>query len=180
MNTLIHLTAKDFSVQKNAKDEQILCNNIKGISLVVFYTGGKTCKYCDELMPQFKKLPEIISSIKFAAINIDVSMYQNRELLSLSKTTITPITHVPDIILCVDGQPYIQYDDKFTLEKLIEFVQYTVKMVNAKKSFAPQYEPKKVENEIPPYSIGIPYECDKDGVCYFTYSEAYGKENKLG
>ncbi len=179
MNSIIHLTAKDFSIQKNSKDENVLCNNIKGIALLVYHSGNGSCKFCDELLPQYKKLPEILNSCKFATMDITASA-THKEIIVKSKQTITPIKYVPDIVLTIDGRPFIQYDDEFTLEKLIEFVNYALKMINSKKSFsAPADTTKKaVSSEIPPYSIGIPYECLKGGTC-MVYEEAYGKANTL-
>lgn len=172
MQSLHYLTTDDFYIDQGSKGDYVLCNNIKGISLVMFHANPGRCDYCEELMPHFRRLPQIINGTKFCLLNVN----QNRGVVEMSKRTKGPIKFVPYIALYVNGRPFLQYDDENTLEKLIEFVQYAMKLIQNKKTFIDKGG--KIESDIPAFTIGIPYNvaCDEDkGICFLTYDEAYKK-----
>lgn len=169
MNSIIRLRLDDFEVQKGAKG-QLLCVGIKGISLVMFYSP--LCKnICEPLLPQFRQLPNIINSVKFCTININ----EHVGIIHLSEQTISPIRFVPFIILYVNGRPFLQYDDAPDLNKLVEFVRYSLKLIESKKTFIDKGA-KVDQAEIPKFTIAKPYhdfKCDENGLCLLTYNEAY-------
>lgn len=168
MNSIISLRADDFKLEQGQKG-LIMTSGIKGISLVMFYSP--LCKNCNELFPKFRHLPQVINNIRFCVLNIN----ENRSIIELSRKSISPIEFVPYILLYVNGIPFSQYDDHPTLEKLIAFLNYSSKLIEAKKSFIDRKF--KIESEIPKYSIAKPYidfKCDENtGACYLSYSEAY-------
>jgi hypothetical protein len=128
------------------------------------------CRISNELLPKFKHLPQVINGCKFCILNIN----ENQGIISMSRQTIAPIEFVPYIIFYVNGRPFLQYDDDPTLEKMISFLQYSMKLVESKKSFIDRGV--KVESDIPKYSIARPYadfKCDEAGCHLLTYSEAY-------
>ena len=177
MNSLIRLRFDDCNIEQGNKGP-ILCNNIKGLSLVLYWSPG--CKICKILEPQYRKLPQVINGCKICSMNIN----ENQQIIKLSKETIAPIDFVPYIVFYVNGRPFLQYDDKADLNKIINFINYSMKLVESKKSFIDKgakidYD-NKTDNPIPPYSIARPYldmKCEGD-FCYLTYNEAYGKPKK--
>lgn len=171
MQALLRLRADDFELSQGQKGK-ILCNGIKGFALVMFYSP--LCKVSEDLLPKFKHLPQIINGCKFCILNIN----ENQSIIALSRESIAPIEFVPYIIFYVGGRPFLQYDDDPTLEKLVGFIQYVMKLVEGKKSFIDKGA--KVESDIPKYSIARPYldlqlKCDGD-FCYLTQEQAYGKK----
>lgn len=166
-NNLIKLRHDDFNIQQGTKGP-ILCTGIKGMSLTMFWSPG--CNICKALFPIFQQLPQIVNGVNFCLLNIN----ENQQVLSMSSQTIAPIEVVPYIVMYVNGTPFLQYDDEPTGQKLIQFIQYAMGLVETKKSFIDKGG--KVEsNAIPPYSIAKPYlsfHCDDDK-CYLTYKNAY-------
>jgi hypothetical protein len=170
MQSIISLRQDDFEPQTGTKGA-ILCNRIKGLSLCMFYSP--MCKISEALLPKFKHLPQIINGCKFCVLNIN----ENQGIISLSRQTIAPIEFVPYIIFYVNGRPFLQYDDDATMERLLAFVQYSMKLVESKKSFVDKGA--KIESDIPKYSIAKPYaefKCSDEGFCYLSYSDAYNKK----
>jgi hypothetical protein len=169
MNSIIRLRLDDFEIQKGTKG-QLLCVGIKGISMVMFYSP--LCKnICMPLLPQFNQLPNIISNVKFCTLNIN----EHVGIIPLSEHTISPIKFVPFIILYVDGRPFLQYDDQPVLSKMVDFVKYSLKLIESKRSFIDKGA-KVDQAEIPKYTIGKPYlefKCDENGLCLLTQNEAY-------
>jgi thiol-disulfide isomerase/thioredoxin len=173
MNSILRLRQDDFEVNSGTKGP-VLCNGIKGLALVMFYSP--MCEICKILLPQFKHLPQIINGCKFCILNIN----ENKGILALSQQTIAPIEVVPYIVLYINGRPFLQYDDDATLERLVLFTQYSMKLVDSKKSFIEKGV--KVDSEIPKYSIAKPYaefKCEGD-FCYLTYESAYKQKAPSG
>jgi thiol-disulfide isomerase/thioredoxin len=173
MQSVVRLRQDDFYIDEGTKGK-VLCNGIKGISLVMFWSPG--CNICTGLEPKFKRLPQIIAGCKFCLLNIN----ENPNVISMARQTIAPIEFVPYIVLYANGRPFLQYDDTATLEKLVSFVQYSLKLLESKKSFIDKGS--KIESDIPQYSIAKPYmdfKCDEAGFCYLNYQSAY-KADKSG
>ena len=102
---IYYLTEKDFEIRENTKGNLLgLTSDLNGMNLILFYS--KECKFCDDLLTQFKQLPRLILGCKFSMLNIN--HYHN--VIEMSKNTISPITYVPDLILYVNGLPYMRYD----------------------------------------------------------------------
>ena len=67
MAGLIFFSDDDFTIKSGNKGD-LLCNNIPGISLCLFYSTQ--CSYCQNLIPNFKNLPGSISGCHFGMINV--------------------------------------------------------------------------------------------------------------
>lgn len=174
MNNMLFLQSKDFFVDEGTKGK-VLCNNQKGICLVLFHADAQQCAHCEETIPEFKKLPYRMASIKFGLCNVS----KNRETVEMSAQTIAPITYVPYIILYVQGRPLMRYDGERTVDKILEFLTDVTNRLQTNKTFFENKGQMKVESEIPAYTIGIPANlvCDAErGVCYLSYGDAYNKK----
>lgn len=174
MNSIIRLQTEDFHVDAGTKGP-ILCTGIKGMTLVMFFSP--LCDICKDLFPKFQRLPQVITGCNFCTLNIN----ENRQIIAMSKQTISPIQYVPHIVFFVNSRPFLQYDDDTTLEKLMNFVTYAMKLVESKKSFIDRGV--KIESDIPKYSIAKPYhelKCEGD-FCYLTFQDAYkGAKAQIG
>lgn len=165
MNGLIYLGKDDFSIEKGVRGN-VLCNNIPGFSLVMFFS--KKCQYCQILNPIFKRLPGSIAGCQFCIVNIDL----NKQLVEMSKNTIVPLEYVPYIILYIDGVPYIGYHEEYTFEKLQRFVLEICQNIEKKQ----QMDRTKVkENTTTGFMYwGKPVIGDKNQmVCYLEFQGAY-------
>ena len=128
MSGLLFLQSEDFNVQAGTKGD-IVCNVIRGISLVLFYSPR--CVYCQRLIPIFKKLPGSIGGCQFGMINVT----SENTIVAMSRNTVVPIEYVPLIILYVNGKPFIRYDGEHHEEKIREFLlDVTNKLQTKEKS----------------------------------------------
>jgi thiol-disulfide isomerase/thioredoxin len=171
MNNLIYLGSDDFGVELSSKGQKLLCNKQAGICLVLFFSNN--CTYCDELIPDFKKLPMAMGGVKFALVNLN----KHQQIYHMSKTTIAPIDVVPYIILYFNGKPFLKYEGERTLNDILAFMKEVVSRLQQQKSFVDN-KVKTIESEIPKYTIGQPYNlvCDEDkGVCYINFGQSSGQ-----
>lgn len=173
MNSLLFLSEQDFSIQQGKKG-RILCNNLPGISLVLFYS--KQCPHCTDIFPVFASLPHNIPGCQFAILNI--SMFPG--VAQKAQQTIAPITHVPFIILYVNGKPFMRYNGKKTYNDISSFVEEVLSRIQNKKNFSSSSSQQLhvEDNDIPEYASGIPFNlvCSESGeTCYLTFGEAYKK-----
>ena len=172
MNSLHFLSENDFSIQQGKKG-RIMCTNLSGVSLVLFFS--KQCVHCFDVFPVYAALPHKISGCQFSVLNI--SMYPG--VASKAQSTIAPITHVPFIILYVNGRPFMKYNGKKTYEDISKFVNEVLSRIQQnKRNFSPQQSQQlNVEdNDIPDYASGIPFNMVCEGeTCYLTFGEAYKK-----
>ena len=182
------LNEDDFILRENTKGKLLgIKENFNGLTLLLFYS--RECQFCEKLLAQFKQLPSLIMGCKFGMVNIN----QNPTVVDISKTTISPITYVPDLILYVNGLPYMRYDGPGEIENIKEFIvdiyqklQKTSFLQNQNgqhQSSTTENEIQKttssyaeIENEIPAYSVGKPL-CgtskDAYGKCYLDFDDAY-------
>lgn len=167
--TLLFLTHEDFFLGKGAKGS-IMCTDIRGFSLVLFYSTQ--CEYCQQLIPIFKRLPDIVSGCQFAMINIS----KNRQLINLARNTIAPLQYVPYVVLYIDGKPYMRYDGPHDENQIRQFILEVANQIQQKPNFAPSSNGKK---ELPAYTIGNPL-CGDNEVCYLEYDDAYIDDKKKG
>ena len=181
MSTIIFLTNDDFSVQV-INNVKYLCSNIKGISVLLFYSTR--CGYCQDLIPTFKKLPRVIPNCQFAIVNIDL----NKQVIEMSKQTIDPIKYVPYIVFYANRRPIIKYSGPYHIEKISKFVTDVSRTLSVQNFFTQEQDTKKQkpEKEIPAFTIGHPYSASthkrndetficNDGVCYLEDLDAYKK-----
>ena len=167
MSGLLFLTSDDFLVEKSNKGA-LLCNNIQGFSLILFYSTQ--CVHCQTLIPIFKKLPGTIGGCQFGMINVS----SNKECVRMSKDTIAPITYVPYIVLYIQGKPFMRYGGPHDGSEIKRFVLEVSNKVQNKQKFTSENikEPEKGKPGIPQYTIGHPL-CGSDDVCYLKMDEAY-------
>jgi thiol-disulfide isomerase/thioredoxin len=171
---LIHLTSNDFEIGQGSKGPSLTIKYPELI-FVMFHADASRCPHCEELLPEFKKLPYIISGCKFALVNLN----RYPDIVRLSNNTTTPLEYVPYLVLYINGKPFIRYEGDKNLQSLAEFVSEFITRLKSQSNFISTQKSTKLENEIPPYSIAIPYSvvCDDDkGVCYLKYDEAYKKK----
>lgn len=165
MSALLFLSNENFGIRKE-QGESVLCNNIKGFSLILFYSTQ--CKFCKDLIPVFKKLPGTIGGCTFGMINVS----NNKQCVNMSLQTKAPIKYVPFIVLYVDGRPLVQYDGKHTISDIRQFVLDTAKQFRLKRNFTKSFTTSE-KPKIPAYCTGQPV-CS-DGVCYVDFKDAYNK-----
>lgn len=170
MNALIFFCSEDFNLKAGNKGE-LLCNSIPGISVCLFYSTQ--CSYCQELIPEYKKLPGSISGCHFGMINIS----KQKTILHMAKNTLTPIQYVPLIILYANGTPLARYDGINSIEEIKKFVlNIATKLQNDfNEENSEDNNQKFLENSIPEYAIGRPLE-GKMKVCYLDFDDAYIEE----
>lgn len=172
MNSLIFLSEQDFSIQQGKKG-RILCNNLPGVSLVLFFS--KQCPHCTDVFPVFAALPHGIPGCQFSVLNI--SMFP--VVAQKAQQTIAPITHVPFIILYVNGRPFVRYNGPKTYEDISNFVNEVLSRIQSKRNFSSSSSSSKLsveDNDIPEYASGIPFNMVCEGeTCYLTFGEAYKK-----
>lgn len=117
MNGIHFLTDDDFTIKQGDKGLVLtLLYDAKGMTLILFYSTE--CPYCESLIKIFKQLPAHVNGCKFAMVNVN----RNMNLIDKSKNTIAPISYVPDLILYVNGHPYVRYDGAHDLGHIKEFI----------------------------------------------------------
>jgi hypothetical protein len=167
MSGLLFLTAEDFGVQKGTKGD-ILCNNVPGFSLILFYSTH--CKFCQTLIPIFKRLPGTIGGCQFGMVNVS----SNRQIVEMSESTISPIKYVPYIVLHVNGKPFMSYKGPSDEGEIRRFVMEVAGNLQKKQQFSKERVKEPSSTGIPEYTIGIPISGGKnDAVCWLTFNEAY-------
>lgn len=169
MSGLLFLQACDFSVQNGQKGD-IVCNNIRGISLILMYSTK--CEYCQRLIPIFKRLPGTIGGCQFGMINVSVET----DIVLMSRNSISPIKYVPLIILYVNGKPFIRYDGPHTEQDIRQFLFEVTSKLQAKEKFSSDKNKENSKNsrEIPEYTVGYPLFGEDDDF-YLEFNEAYPK-----
>jgi len=116
MSGILFLGSDDFCVRAGEKGNMLCLSGWKGLTLVMFYS--KECQFCHKLINKFKQLPTIVNGCKFAMCCIN----RHFDIIEKSKNTIAPIEYVPDVILYVDGAPYIRYDGPHEVEDIKSFI----------------------------------------------------------
>ena len=169
MSGTLFLTHDDFFIGKCQKGD-ILCNSIKGFSLILFYSTQ--CIHCNTLFPIFISLTGSVGHCLFGLVNVST----NKKCIELSKQTIAPITFVPYIVLYIDGNPFMRYNGPYLQNEIRRFVIEVADKVNKNQKFTNDNTNKKKGNiDIPAYTIGIPlFGIDDD--FYLQFCEAYGNK----
>lgn len=116
MSGILFLGNEDFCVRAGEKGNMLCLSGWKGLTLVMFYS--KECQFCHKLINKFKQLPTIVNGCKFGMVCVN----RNMEIVEKSKNTIAPIEYVPDVILYVDGVPYIRYDGPHEIDDIKSFI----------------------------------------------------------
>lgn len=116
MSGILFLGSDDFCVRAGENGNMLCLSGWKGLTLIMFYS--KECKFCDNLILKFKQLPTIVNGCKFGMVCVN----RNMDVVEKSKNTISPIEYVPDVILFVDGIPYIRYDGPHEIGDIKNFI----------------------------------------------------------
>lgn len=168
MTGLLFLSSDDFNVSKGVKGN-ILCNEIPGLALILFYSTE--CVHCHNLIPMYKTLPGSVNGCQFGMINVST----NKKCVMLSKDTLCPIEYVPLIILYADGRPYMRYNGPPDSGEIKKFIMEVASKLRNKQKFTNE-NVKNIKNgsvkQIPEYSVGVPL-CGQDNVCYLLFDKAY-------
>jgi thiol-disulfide isomerase/thioredoxin len=165
MNSLLFLSEQDFAVQQG-KRGYVLCTNVPGVCLTLFFS--RECPHCKDIFPIFNTLPQVIPGCQFALLNIS----QHPNVARMSQKTIAPITHVPFIVLYVNGRPFMKYNGNKTLRDIGGFVNEVMTRIQTKKNFSSIQIDH--DESIPDYSVGIPFNVVCEGEqCYLSFNEAY-------
>lgn len=169
MSSLYFLNDKDFYIGDGIRG-QLLYTTVKGIVLVFF--SATMCEICQNFIPEFKQLPQMVAGCQFAIINL--SSYP--KVFHMSKQTIMPLTEVPYIVLYVNGKPMLRYDDIYDATIIANFISSTVRKLqdNPDESVLDDVN----SPQIPAYSIGKPIvgRRNKQRVCYLNFDGAYVSE----
>lgn len=171
MSALLFLTHEDFNIQPGQKGD-LLCQNIKGLSVVLFYSTQ--CHHCHALIPIFKQLPATVGNCHFAMINVSTQ----KNVVMMSRSTITPLTYVPYIMFYVNGKPFMKYSGPHDANEIRKFIVDIGRNLQAKQKFFDEAKDKggKDHHKIPEYTIGQPKEISEDEVCYLDFDDAYTKK----
>jgi thioredoxin-like negative regulator of GroEL len=150
MSGILFLGSDDFCVRAGEKGNMMCLSGWKGLTLVMFYS--KECQFCHKLINKFKQLPTIVNGCKFAMCCIN----RHFDIVEKSKNTIAPIEYVPDVILYVDGAPYIRYDGPHEVEDIKSFI-FNVYERLQKTCFSgnkqqPQYNNNNQQQQQPHYN----------------------------
>lgn len=113
---MLELSLEDFKVVSSQHGLTLQLNQIPGICLVLFFSPK--CKYCRKIFPFYKELRNEIAGVNFLGININ----KYPKIISLSRKTLSPIEHVPYLILYVNSIPVAAYnEEKFIKQKVAQF-----------------------------------------------------------
>ena len=184
MNGILFLGEEDFVLRRGEQGNLLsLAADVRSLVLILFYSIE--CPHCDNLINKFKQLPQLLNGCLFAMVNVN----RNMSLVEKSQNTVAPITFVPDVILYVNGNPYIRYDGPHEISSIRDFI-YDIYQKMQKTAFienqsslprspppAAQSENTVVnpQSEIPAYTIGKPIsgEWRTDRHCYLNFNNAY-------
>ena len=167
--SLLFLSDQDFFIGKGTKGP-ILCTNIPGYSLILFYSDK--CPHCKTLEPVFNSLPGTIQGCQFGKLHVDI----NKQCVRASKNTIAPITYVPTIILHVGGRPFMRYSGPPDSENIRRFVVEVAQKLQTKQKFSTENVSEEPRGKIPDFTIGHPIYGD-DNRTYLEFEEAYHENN---
>jgi thioredoxin-like negative regulator of GroEL len=149
MSGILYLGDDDFKIKQGDKGYVLgLTYESKGLTLVLFYSTE--CPYCINLINKFKQLPSRVNGCSFGMVNVN----RNMSVVERSKNTIASISYVPDVILYVNGVPYVRYDGAHTIENIQEFIFDIHKKINPTSfirpnEFAAQLPSEKMESRYP-------------------------------
>ena len=169
--SLLFLSDEDFFISKGTKGP-ILCTNIPGYSLILFYSDK--CPHSRFLEPIFNKLPGSIQGCQFGKLHVD----NNKNCIRLSKSTISPITYVPQLLLYVSGRVFMRYNGPHDLENIRRFVIEVAQKIQNKQKFSSENVKEEPRGRIPEFTIGHPVYGDPDDMrTYLEFNEAYSEDN---
>lgn len=117
------------TLQNFVQNGKELLLNTRGNFLVLFYSNGE--KNCENFKPYFSKLAKEFPSIHYASY--DIQRENNKNLISISRKTTTPIQSVPFLIFYVGGRPKLtippKNDTRVMASIITEFLQGSLSAV---------------------------------------------------
>lgn len=197
--SILFLTSDDFQLRTGDRGAMLCLKNsheYPGLALVLYYSND--CPYCGPVITKFKELPSLVTGCTFAMCNVSHAM----DVVETSKNTISPIRYVPDLVLFVNGAPFMRYDGQQEVAAIQNFLHDVYNKLQHKTAFAanegtPHHfsptpttskrpaamappasasaspETTPPAREIPEYTIGKPLLGQADR-CYFSFDKAYG------
>jgi hypothetical protein len=114
-----------------------------------------------------------------------VNVNRNIDVVERSKNTIAPITYVPDLILYVNGSPYVRYDGPHAIPHIQKFIlnandniKKTAFMdMDQQQQTPPQ---QQQQQQYYPYNDQQPQRVDKIGLNEMPAKMTTGGENPYG
>lgn len=181
MNGILFLGEGDFALRRGEQGNLLsLVADLRSLVLILFYSNE--CPHCDTLINKFKQLPQLMHGCLFAMVNIN----RNMSIVEKSQQTVAPITYVPDMILYVNGNPYIRYDGAHDITAIRNFISEVYQKIQKtpfiespnQKTPPPKHTTTNAPEttvEIPAYTIGKPFSGDRksDRLCYLSFDNAY-------
>lgn len=149
---LQYLVSEDFVLQQGEKG-LLLCNRIPGFSFVLFYVASDA--HSAKAFQVIKALPGTINGCQFAVV--DLLHPRGRNVLAMSKQTVMEILYVPQMILFVNGRPWLVYQEVPDVQKIQQFIMTAVNLTAKRRSMeTPTHEEtKQAMKHIPASLIGI-------------------------
>ena len=93
----------------------------------------------------------------------------------MSNETISPISYVPNLLLFVNGKPFMRYQGPNEINEIKRFVIEVAQKIQSKQKFSSENVKEEPDSRgIPAYTIGYPLYGD-DNVTYLEFNEAYKK-----
>lgn len=185
---LIYLKYTDFFRQELPQGKYEVVNKLQGLSVVLFYS--KKCQFCAPVIEVFKNLTGKIMGVNFAIANITAD---NMAINKIFMGSVTPIQHVPYIVVYMDGKFYLEYRGPRDVPSILRASAEIEQKIKQGKDFNQGQVCTTSKNGVQGYCVEG-YEEDEDvcfsydevfgsgkvcdsrtGKCYFTYDEAYGK-----
>jgi thiol-disulfide isomerase/thioredoxin len=114
MSNIKHLTSANFVIF--GKQQKTLGINLNGNVLVFFKMTG--CQNCSTFEPVYGQLATKEHRVMFAVA--DVSQY--RDIVNMSRNTLTPIQAVPSLILYINGRPHAKFNGTKNIPSLESFI----------------------------------------------------------
>jgi thioredoxin family protein len=122
---MMRLNADSFEVVGRGKAVHI---KVAGSVLVFFKAADDPG--CKQFEPIFANLSKIDHRVTYASIDIAI----HREIVSMTRTTSTPVHSVPHLILYVNGAPSVRMNASSDINRLRKFIDEGLKVEPEEKS----------------------------------------------
>lgn len=185
--SLVFLNKEDVQLARNSSGREVLRHNIKGYSLILFYSPR--AETCVEYFQVFKQIPKIFSGCQIGLFNVE----KDRQTMEMYKRM---FEYVPFIVLYYDGIPFQQYDGPADDKTICDFIIEIANSNRQKQRAQPQernvldngrhpqnqqhqqggyqHSAERSQQEAPPKNkhFGIPL-YGKDDIKYLKFDTAY-------
>lgn len=146
MSAVHQLTSQNFRIV--GTNRKTLNITAPGILLVFFKMAG--CPGCAQFEPVFYQLPNIERRVNYAIVDLS----QQRDVVKMSRSTVTPIDTVPFIMLYADGRPRAKYTGKKRVQDIQAFLNKILPQLRQnftpQQNFAPQRGQSGFVGQAPP------------------------------